>query len=77
MNDVYTTAPVPTLDETYVIGRTQGIKAEQERIIKLLANRMSELKLYQSMLAEAPEVWDKRTIYLTLESAIALIKGEK
>lgn len=54
-----------------------GRSQERERIIKLLADRMSELKLYQSMLAEAPEVWDKRTIYLTLESAIALIKGEK
>jgi len=77
MNDAYRTAPVPTLGLSYEIGKTEGIEAEQKRIIKLLEGRMSELKLYRSMLAQESEIWDKRTIYLTLESAIALIKGEK
>lgn len=36
MSDIYRTAPVPTLGESYEIGRAHGVRAEQERIIKLL-----------------------------------------
>lgn len=36
MSDVYTTAPVPTASQSYEIGRAHGVKAEQQRIIKLL-----------------------------------------
>jgi len=36
MSDIYTTAPVPTIGESYEIGRAHGVRAEQQRIIKLL-----------------------------------------
>jgi hypothetical protein len=38
MSDIYRTAPVPTLGESYEIGRAHGVRAEQERIIKLLTD---------------------------------------
>ena len=36
MSDIYTTAPVPTTDEIYSIGRHHGELAERKRITNLL-----------------------------------------
>lgn len=40
MSDVYRTAPVPTLDEAYLIGRHHGERAERERIVRRMQERL-------------------------------------
>jgi len=62
MSDIYRTAPVPTIGESYEIGRAHGARAEQERIIKLLATAE----------CQGEDDW-----CATIEQAIALIEGEK
>jgi len=62
MSDIHTTAPVPTASQSYEIGRAHGVRAEQQRIIKLL---------------EEAECQGEGDWCGTIEQAIALIKGEK
>lgn len=62
MSDVYRTAPVPTLDETYLIGRHHGERAERERIIKLMEKEVQH---------DFPPI-----IEMSLDSFIKLIKGD-
>lgn len=67
MSDIYTTAPVPTIGESYEIGRAHGVRAEQQRIIRLI---------------EPFTVCDDDCDHygcttFVAEQVIALIKGEK
>jgi hypothetical protein len=67
MSDIYTTAPVPTASQSYEIGRAHGIKAEQQRIIKLLKAEC-DCDFYEKYEIPSKCVAHKH---------IALIKGEK
>jgi len=70
MSDIYRTAPVPTIGESYEIGRAHGIKAERERIIKLLEPLGCEDNGVEHDCQNGLG-------YTTAADLIALIKGEK
>ena len=70
MSDVYRTAPVPTLGESYEIGRAHGVKAAEKRIIKLLEE-------HRAWLVQHNHEGDNFIKAFAFQDAIALIKGDK
>lgn len=69
-------APVPTSGETYNMGFERGQIFKQEQIIKLLEDESRNCEK-AGLWANGPELRGQlQELYLGLNAAIALIKGE-
>lgn len=65
------------MDTEYTKGFKAGLVWEQERIIKLLKKRRSEVRHSLDKIgAEAREYWQIKCRILEIDNAIELIKGE-